>query len=471
MKHTLLSLLLLCSALVSIAQSGNAPANAARKPNLIIILADDLGYGDLGCFGSKAIQTPNLDRMAAQGVRANQFYSGSTVCAPSRAALMMGLHTGRGYIRGNGEFPLREQDVTLPQLLKRAGYQTGLFGKWGLGDVNTTGSPDRKGWDYFAGLLHHVEGHYQAPGIAWSSTPERPVPSRINTRFGGMGGDFYTEKALEFVRKQNDQSPFFMMLALPMPHAELYAPGPAMKRYLDTNGNSKFSPEKPFVGSHYGGQPMPKAAYAAMVSLIDDYVGQIMETLRQKGFDKNTIVMFSSDNGTHTEGGRTLADVAEMGSSGPLRGVKRDMYEGGIRVPTLFWGNGLPQGAVSNSPAAFWDIVPTMTGLLGLTDVPPTTGISIWNHLKAGTPLPERPLYWEFYEGGNFQAIRQGDWKLIRKALKDKPEVFELYNLASDVGEKTDLASQQPAVLERLKTALRQQHTRAELTAFRGYLE
>ena len=212
-----------------------------KKPNIVFILADDLGFGDLGCFGSKIIKTPNLDKLASEGVKLTQFYSGSTVCVPSRAAFMSGKHTGHTYIRGNGEIPLRKQDVILPQLLKKVGYQTGMFGKWGLGDMNTDGNTDKKGWDEFYGYLHHIEAHYQAHAIAWQYKKGMKQIQRVPIGFVSYGCDKFTEQAVDFIKRQDENIPFFVYLPLTLPHSGLYAPKDAMKRYQDENGNPIFS--------------------------------------------------------------------------------------------------------------------------------------------------------------------------------------------------------------------------------------
>ncbi|MCU0340228.1 MAG: arylsulfatase [Spirosomaceae bacterium] len=420
----------------------STPKSASSKPNIIFILADDLGYGDLGCFGSKIIKTPHLDQLAADGIRLTQFYSGSTVCAPSRCALMTSKHTGHAYIRGNGEIPLRPTDVTMPQLLQKAGYRTAMFGKWGLGDINTTGSPELKGWDEFVGFLHHVEGHYQLPGIAWQYQPQLTQQTQMQRIRGGGGFacDLFTDSATEFIQRQSAQTPFFVYLPLIIPHAELYAPAEAMKRYRDANGNSIFE-ETPWEGSHYGSQRMPKAAYCAMVSKADDYVGQIVKILKEKGLYENTLIVFSSDNGTHIEGGRTKADVTLMNSSGGLRGVKRDMTDGGIRVPTIVSGAGLPKNISREGYGAFWDFLPTFLEMAGVEKPQDIDGVSHWQYWKTGQNWQQRPLYWEFYEGGYFQAVRHGDWKYIKSKMKNGTVKEELYNLKSDVGESQNLAS------------------------------
>jgi arylsulfatase A-like enzyme len=432
-----------------------------QKPNIIFILADDLGYGDLGCFGSKIIKTPNLDQMATEGLKLTQFYSGSTVCAPSRCALMTGKHTGNAYIRGNGEVSLRKTDLIIPEILKAAGYQTGLFGKWGLGDINSEGSPEKKGWDYFSGYLHHVEGHFQYPAVGWKYIPGMKQSERANIgRFEGYACDFFAKEAMNFIEKRNKNKPFFMMLSLTIPHAELQVPKESLKSYLNEKGESIFA-EKPFIGSHYGGQNMPKATYAAMVSKADEYVGQIMKTLKANGLDENTLVVFTSDNGTHIEGGRSMDDVKLMNSSGGLKGVKRDLYEGGIRVPTIVWGAGLPKGIERNEPAAFWDFLPTFSDLVSNKIPLKSDGISQLNHWEIGQNLPERPLYWEFYEGGFAQAVRLGDWKYIFTDKKGQVPKSELFNLKNDISESKNLALENNNQLELMKQYAQKLHTKS----------
>lgn len=435
-----------------------------QPPNIIVIMADDLGYGDLGCFGSKIIKTPHLDKLATEGVRLTQFYSGNTICAPSRCTFLTGKHTGNAYIRGNGDIPLRPKDTTITELLKRAGYQTALFGKWGMGDINTEGSPDNKGWDRFLGFLHHAEAHYQQPSLAWYCDPESPKIKRTN--INKYACDVFTDNAVAFLKQQNGQNPFFLELALTIPHAELNSPKETLKLYQDEKGNSIFE-EKPFIGSHYGGQPMPRAAYAAMVSRADDYVGQIMEALKIKGLDKNTLVIFTADNGTHIEGGRTMDDVRLMESSGKWRGVKRDMYEGGMRVATIVWGLDLPKGIERNGQGAFWDVLPTFAELANIKKLPQTDGFSLWQYWKTGAGLPQRPLYWETFENGYWQAVRQDNWKYIYLKPRNAKERIELYDLEKDPTESQNLATEKPKKLKELQVLAEKLHSKAEHPNFR----
>lgn len=447
----------------TLAQSGS------RKPNIIFILADDLGYGDLGCYGQQKIKTPRLDRMAAEGMRFTQFYTGSTVCAPSRAALMSGRHTGRVYIRGNGEVPLRPQDEILPQQLKRAGYATGMFGKWGLGHWGTEGEPQKKGWDQFFGQLHHVAAHFQRPDTLYQIANGRLSPAIMPK--GTFANDAFTGAAVRFIG-QHRQQPFFMYLAFTVPHAELHVPERYVKPYQNADGTSVFGPEKPHPdGQHYGPQAQPRAAYAAMVSSVDDYVGKVLDELKKQGLDNNTLVVFASDNGTHVEGGRTRADAEFFRSSGPLRGIKRDLYDGGIRTPFVVrWPGGIRAGQTSDFAGAFWDVLPTFCDLAGVKSAVPTDGVSIVPTLT-GRPAQQATheyLYWEFYEKGFSQAVRQGDWKAIRQFGPNGAVKTELYNLKNDLAEANDLAERYPERVQALQALMKQAHTRPENERFKA---
>lgn len=423
------------------------------KPNIIFIFADDLGYGDLGCYGSTQISTPNIDGLAKSGTKFTQFYAGSTVCAPSRASLMTGLHTGHVSIRGNGEVPLAASDSILPQYLHHAGYKNGIVGKWGLGLAGTTGAPENKGWDFFAGLLHHVEGHYQKPDSAWQIMNGKSTKVKIPEN--QYSNEWFTNQAKTFIKEQQS-NPFFLYVAYTLPHAELVVPKTAMITYLTEDGASKFGPEKAHPsGQHYGPQAFPKAAYAAMVSQMDQYIGELIAYLKAQKLYDNTIIVFTSDNGTHKEGGRTKADIDFFNSSGGLKGAKRDLYEGGIRVPFIVsWKGKVKSGSINNYTGAFWDILPTFNEIAGVAALPETDGISFVNALKGKKQLVHNTLYWEFYEGGFKQAILQNNWKAIRYYKGTTPTRTELYNLAVDKGETIDIADQNQPLVELLEALM-----------------
>ncbi|MDZ4860931.1 MAG: arylsulfatase, partial [Candidatus Hydrogenedentes bacterium] len=328
-------------------------ADAPKRPNIIFILADDLGYGDLGCFGQQRIQTPNLDRMAREGVRFTQCYAGSTVCAPSRCALMTGLHTGHCWVRGNARLPLRPEDVTVAELLKQAGYATGLIGKWGLGNEDTTGTPNKQGFDYFYGYLDQGHAHNYYPTFLWRNEQRVPLNNTEDPQHPGVAierkeysHDLFAEEALRFVGQHKD-NPFFLYLALTTPHANNEA-GKARGDGMEVPDYGAYANED---------WPNPQKGHAAMITRMDRDIGRLMDKLKELGIDKNTLVLFSSDNGTHKEAG---ADPEFFQSSGPFRGHKRALYDGGIRVPTLAWWPGtLVAGADSDHIWAVWDFLPT----------------------------------------------------------------------------------------------------------------
>ncbi|GAB2770735.1 arylsulfatase [Rhabdobacter roseus] len=451
----------LLAALFAFTYSKKETRKVPAKPNFIFILADDLGYGDLGCYGQKRIQTPHLDQMAANGVRFTDFYTGSTVCAPSRCALMTGKHMGHAYVRGNGEIPLRAEDVVIPERLKTVGYTTGMFGKWGLGLAGNAGAPPLKGWDEFYGHTHHVAAHFQRPDSLWTIRDGQLVPEAQPK--GTFANEVFTNKALAFLQ-DHQKEPFFLYLAFTIPHAELHLPPKYLAPYLDQNGQSTFAPEKPWAdGQHYGGQPNPKAAYAGLVTSIDDYVGKVLQKLKALGLEENTVVLFASDNGTHVEGGRTSADVEYFQSSGPLRGVKRDLYDGGIRTPLLVqWKGHAPRGKVSRHVGAFWDVPATLYELAGAAAGAELDGISLVpSILQKGTQPRHEYLYWEFYERGFDQAVRQGDWKAVKQ--RDKGNTLELYNLKTDPGETQNVAAKYPELVARLEQILRQAHVKSPI--------
>ena len=460
MKNVFLATLLFSGIIVqTTAQTRQA------RPNIIYIMADDLGYGNLTCYNPGGrVPTPNLDAMARQGTRFSRFYAGSTVCAPSRCALMTGKHMGHAYVRGNGEVPLRTTDTTLSQRLKASGYVTGMFGKWGLGTENTAGAPQLKGWDEFLGYLHHRHAHNYHTDHLWQvrkgQLSKMPLDSATYTH------DLIVGRAMDFVR-ENRAKPFFMYLPITLVHAELSTTAADLKPFLNADGSSKLGPEKPYFKNRppslYATQTQPRAAFAAMLTRLDGDVGRLMALLKSLGLDKNTYFFFTSDNGPHKEAG---ADPEFFDSNGPLRGVKRDLYEGGIRVPMLVQGPGVPAGRVSDVALANWDIQPTLCALTG-TPVPVADGISFVGLLRGGAaPAPGRTLFWQFNESELRQAVSQGDWKLIRFKNGGQPERLELYNLTSDLGETTDLAAQQPQRVAALRTLLQQAQAPAEHALF-----
>jgi arylsulfatase A-like enzyme len=414
------------------------PQARRRPPNIIFILADDLGYGDLSCYGQQRFRTPHLDRMAAEGMRFTQAYAGSTVCAPSRCSLLTGFHQGHAWVRGNlaqpggGQLPLRAEDVTVAAVLKAAGYATGAFGKWGLGIEGTTGHPNRHGFDEWFGYLDQSKAHYYYTDHLFRNSERVPLEKTAYSH------DLIAEEALGFVRRHR-RRPFFLYLAFTIPHASLEVPDEARQPFL-----GQFE-ETPFPGAHYTAQPTPRAAFAGMVTRMDRDVGRLFALLREMGIDRDTVVFFSSDNGPHREGGH---DPAYFRSSGGLRGIKRDLYEGGIRVPMIVrWPGRVKAGAVNHEPWAFWDFLPTAAAIAGAQAPAWIDGISVLPLLQR-RPAPQRDyFYWEFHERGFHQAARAGNWKAVRLAAKST----ELYDLSKDQGETNNLAAQNPEVVARME--------------------
>ena len=434
-----------------------------RKPNIVFIVADDLGYGNLTSFnpGSK-IPTPNIDRLGTEGTKFTRFYSGSTVCAPSRCGLMTGKTMGHAYIRGNSAQPLREQDTTLAQRLQANGYATGMFGKWGLGEANTTGSPEKKGFDEFYGYANQTHAHDYFTTYLYE-VKNRQI-KRVTVDSAQYTEDLIMDHALNFLQASKDK-PFFLYLPLTIPHAELRVPDNLMKPFLNPDGTSKFEPEKPYPGqNHYDPQPKPHAAFAAMITKLDSDVGRVLDLLKKLGLDDNTYVFFTSDNGPHKEGG---GDPEYFDSNGPLRGIKRDLYEGGIRVPLLVKAPGkVPAGKTSDVPWAFWDVLPTIAQITGTPSPTNIDGFSFVNALQGKRQQQHEYFYWQFNEDQLKEALIKGDWKLIRFKSKGKPEVLELYNISTDIGEKNDLAATNPQKVQELKALLGKAKTPAENKKF-----
>lgn len=436
-------------------ETTNPPA--PRRPSIIFILADDLGWGDLGCYGQQRILTPNLDRLAAEGMRFTDFYAGSTVCAPSRAALMLGLHTGHLNLRGN--IPggtLRADEFTFSQMLHTGGYRTGLIGKWGLSDVGLPGAPQTKGFDEFVGYLNnqHAHDYYPPTLFRYEGASGFDGLTQLAKNQGGQHGDyapdFCTKAALNFIRLNkptavNQRRPFFLALNYTTPHAN--------NELGRLTGNGMQVPDDaPYSTEPW---PGPERNKAAMITRLDADVGRIVEQLRRDQLTDNTILFFTSDNGPHSEGG---VKAQFHRSAGPFRGQKRDLTEGGLRVPMIVWWPGrVPSGVVSTQVWSFWDVFPTVAELARLTPPEKLDGISMVPTLfgQAQTNQPSH-LYWEFHEQGFHQAVRQESWKGIRHGTNAP---LELYDLKTDPRETNNLAAAHADVVTRLETLLRTSRT------------
>ena len=488
-------------------------------PNIILIVADDLGYGHLGSYGQTQISTPHLDTLARQGMRFTQFYAGAPICAPSRATLMQGLHTGRASVRGNTapgpimsrvrrwsggidldaiersswmqwvfkrmftrayemrpeEIPLPTEIPTMARVLKERGYRTAAFGKWGLGGVGSTGQPNRQGFDRFYGLLSHIRAHNHYPSEVWRNrdlisvdnaffSPHRafagddPGNPDDPGYFEGIGSYWMDDLSTDQAIdfiNNDSEQPFFIYLPLLTPHAALQVPEDALAKYL-----GKF-PEVPYV-THgmYMSRSAPRAMLAAMISRMDANVGRLVAEVDRLGLGESTLILFTSDNGPSSEGG---LDVEFFNANGPLRGKKLDLYEGGIRVPLLArWPGTIPAGAENTALAAFWDLLPTLSDVSGQPYSGDTDGISLMTTLMGNAPPARDALYWEYHDGDGegVQAIRSGNWKAIRfNTHRDPNGPVVLYDLAKDVGETNDLAAEHPEVAARLAQKMQDMHT------------
>jgi arylsulfatase len=437
------------------------------KPNIVFILADDLGYAELGCYGQKKIKTPNIDKLAVQGMRFTQHYSGSPVCAPSRCALMTGLHTGHAQVRDNkqvggaegwilgattgGQWPLAADTTTIGKILKGAGYTTGAFGKWGLGRVGTTGDPNKQGFDHFFGYICQRQAHTFYPNHLWRDGKVQWIEANKDGKQQIYSHDLIAEEALKFI-KANKDGPFFLYVPFTIPHVALEVPEDSLAEY-----RGKW-PDPPYTGDKgYVAHPSPRACYAAMVSRMDKDVGRIMALLEELGLENNTLAIFSSDNGPTYAGG---ADSAFFESAGPLRGLKGSVYEGGIRVPFIArWPGRIKAGSTSNHISAFWDFLPTCCELVGENPPSDIDGISMLPSLLGRPEKQEKHeyLYWEL---GGQQAIRMGNWKAVRR----KPNMkIELYNLSTDLGEQHDVAEKDPEILTRMAELLTTARTESEV--------
>lgn len=454
---------LLCCLILLLGMPGVLGTAEASKPNIIFVMADDLGYGDLGCYGQERIRTPNLDRLAAEGMRFTNFYAGSTVCAPSRCVLMTGYHTGHCYIRGNGKDNLRPSDITVGEVLQQAGYHTGLIGKWGLGHEGSTGVPTKQGFDYFYGYLdqHHAHNYY--PEFLIRNEERVPLNNEVpdNSRWKYDSGvaskkvdyshDLMVQETIEFIKRNQDQ-PFFLYLALTIPHAN--------------NEGGKQGMEVPDL-EPYADEDWPEQdkATAAMITRMDRDLGKIVALLKKLGIDENTVIFFTSDNGPHAEGGH---DPDFFDSNGPLTGVKRDLTEGGIRVPMIArWPDHIKAGATSDFIGSFQDVMPTLAAIAGdASQVPKDIdGLSFAPTLLGDNEeqVQHDALYWAFYEQGGARALRMGDWKAIQQPY-DAP--VRLYNLGDDLAEQNNLASEKPDVLRKMIKIMDQSYAPSERWRF-----
>lgn len=434
-----------------------------KPPNIILILADDLGYGDIGCYGQQKIETPNLDRLAAQGIRFTQFYAGSTVCAPSRNTLMTGQHTGHTAIRGNvtvkpeGQMPLPDSSVTIAMILQEHGYVTAAFGKWGLGFITTTGDPRKKGFDEFYGYNCQTLAHNYYPDHLWHNHERVDLSGNLKYD-SAYSADLIHQQAINFLKTLHDK-PFFLYLTYTLPHADVIAPHDSVYNYYVRKFNEQPVPvSQSNDGEKHHFDPHPHAAFAAMVSRLDKYVGDILEQLREKGIAGNTFVFFTSDNGPHRENG---GDPIFFNGSGGLKGIKRDLYEGGIREPLIVYPEKMIKPRIVNTtPFALYDLYPTFLELAGISVHQSIDGLSMLPTLLGRKQQQHKWFYWELHEAGGKQAVRMGDWKAVRlnvSVMADSP--IELYNLKVDPREKDNVATKYPEIVRQMKKIMKQEHS------------
>ncbi len=417
------------------ARADSSPAPASR-PNIIFILADDLGYGDVGCFGQKRIKTPSMDKMAVEGMKFTSCYAGSTVCAPSRCTLMTGLHTGHCRIRGNANNTfLHTTDTTVAEILKKAGYRNSLIGKWGLGEEGSDGLPNKKGFDESFGYLNQTHAHDYYTDYLIKDGKRVTIEGNLNNGRKVYSHDLFATAALEFLDK-NQHGPFFLYLAFTIPHMKMEVPS-----------------DEPYAKENW---PQSQKNKAAMITHMDKDIGRVFDKLKELHLDENTIVFFSSDNGPHHEG----VDPTFFNASGPFRGIKRDLYEGGIREPTIVrWPGKIKAGTESDFAWAFWDFLPTACDLIHVKAPEKLDGFSIVPTLFGQSQPPHEFMYWEFHEGGSKQAVRMGQWKALR-LVPGQP--LELYDLKTDPGEKHNVAAEHPDEIAKIETYLKTARTESK---------
>lgn len=433
-------------------------AISQEKPNIIFIMADDLGYGDLACYGQEKIQTPRIDQLAKEGMRFTDFYAGATVCAPSRCSLLTGKHNGHAYVRGNyeigdsdsflGQLPIPEDEITLFEVLKQENYATACYGKWGLGRAESSGAPDNHAVDDFLGYNCQRQAHSYYPYYLEGNRGKKIWQDGNFRKDGGKtySHDVLAEKALEFIKAKKDTN-FFLYVPFTIPHSRFEVPDLGIYENKDWNETLKIQ--------------------AAMITRMDKDVGRIMDLLKKLEIDKNTIVFFTSDNGAHGEGGA----LKFFQSSGPLRGKKRDLYEGGIRAPMIVsWPGKIQPGSVSNYIGAFWDIMPTFAEITGTEAPSELDGISFLPELLGQAQAKHHHLYWEFYEQDGKQAVRKGKWKAVRLNLHEDfyGSPVELYNLEEDISEKNNVAEQYPEIVEDMLGLMKASHTPSDFFKFKS---
>jgi arylsulfatase len=436
-----------------------------RPPNIILIVADDLGWAELGCYGQKHIRTPSIDKLAAGGMKFDRFYAGCAVCAPSRCALMTGKHMGHAAIRDNratppeGQWPIGKDDLCFPELLKKQGYATGAMGKWGLGMWDTTGSPLKNGFDHFFGYNCQGHAHTHYPTYLYRDGKRFEIPTNDGAKGDTFSGDLFEKEALAFV-EENKAKPFFLYVPFTVPHAAVQVPEDSLAEY-----KGKLGDDPPYDGltggrPSYRPHPTPHAAYAAMVTRMDRSVGRIVDKVKALGLERETLILFTSDNGPADNYGGT--DSIFFKSRGDLRSYKGSLYEGGIRVPFIaYWPGKIAKGT-SNTRLYFPDVAPTLCSIAGVEMPKGGDGINfevkLYGGPTAGPPPEHEFLYWEFPSYGGQQAVIEGDWKAVRQNLSKGTIKTELYDLAKDPSEKTDVAAANREIVARLEKRMKEQH-------------
>jgi arylsulfatase A len=440
-----------------------ATSQKNTKPNIIFILADDLGYGDIGCYGQQKIETPNIDKLASNGLQFTQFYSGSTVCAPARASFLSGLHTGHVSVRGNksfsleGQTPLPDSVVTFVNLLQKNGYATAAFGKWGLGYITTGGDPNKKGFDKFYGYNCQSLAHDYFPEYLWDD--HRKIDLSVNKTSDSIySATLIQRKAIEYIQ-QAGAKPFFLYLPYTLPHGDVIGPHDEFYNYYAKKFNEEPRTGKNLKtpGHNVTPESLPHSQFAAMVARLDKYVGEIVKAVADKGLAENTLIIFTSDNGPHRENG---GDPDFFNSNGKFRGIKRDLYEGGIRVPFIAYWPGKIKSGTTDQKAALWDMYPTFLDLAGIGSPKNIDGYSMLpTFFQKGKQKQHEYFYWEFHENDGRQAVRWGNWKGVRLAVnKNADSPVELYDLKTDPQEQNNVASKFPSVVKRIEAIMKKEH-------------